>query len=702
MGEVTENAGNRVCRLEIIALVAILLVAAFFRVYQLNRVPPGLTHDEAANGHDALWVLRGVRPLYFATNYGHEPLYCYLVAGVSALSGGNVNEITLRLTAALCGLGMVLGTYIMVRRMFGVPVALVTAAGLAISFWPVFTSRQGVRPVTLPLLLVPAVYCLWRGLESLSGKRSRMWLAVGGVLAGASFYTYVAVRVMPLFFLLFMLYLAVFHRARLSDRRPAFVLFFVLMIAVAAPLFIYLHTHPGAESRIGNLADPLQELVQGNLRPLLSNAISGLGIFSFRGDSQWRYNLPGRPIFDPLTGLFFYGGLVLALWRWRDPRYALLLGWFAVGMVPGLATGAEHSIPRLVAIQPVVYPLVSLSVVELGKWLWRRGRGLRWATAVGLALLLVWNGWLAFHDYFFVWASKPDVREVYHANLREIARYLDAQPSGGTVVVSTEYPTFWHDPYIFETVLRRQDLDVRWCDGRDDLLFPATGGDVHYVFSASADLDMALREDLWPEATLVAERTLHPDDLNPWFRVYRWAGQAKLDGRIAALAEASPVWVSGEVSFADNPPPGVRQELPLPVDFNHQVKLLAYRINGTRFAPGDVVELVTYWQAEDSFRQDLVIFVHLLDAQSQERGGQDVLSVPATTWQAGDVIVQVHRFTVAANATTGPHYLELGWYDRATLTRLPVFANGEAIADRLLLLNPPAGFEPAGGSGKFS
>ncbi|MCR4406978.1 MAG: glycosyltransferase family 39 protein [Anaerolineae bacterium] len=685
MGEVTENAGSRVRRLEIVVLVVILVVAAFFRMHRLDCVPPGLTHDEAANGHDAAWVLRGGRPLYFATNYGHEPLYCYLVAGVSALNGGNVNEITLRLTTVLCGLGVILGTYILVRRMFGVLVALTTVAGLAISFWPVFTSRQGVRPVTLPLLLVPAAYCLWRGLESLSGQRSRVWLVVGGVLAGASFYTYVAVRVMPLFFLVFTLYLAMFHRARLSDRWPAFVLFFVLMIVVAAPLFVYLHTHPGAESRISNLDDPLRALAQGDLRPLLSNALSGLGIFSFRGDSQWRYNLPGRPIFDPLTALFFYGGLALALWRWREPRYALLLGWFAVGMVPGLATGAEHSIPRLVAMQPVVYLLVSLGMMELGKWLWRRGRWLRWATAIGLALLLVWNGWLTLHDYFLVWASEPDVREVYHTNLREIARYLDAQPDQGPVVVSTEYPTFWHDPYIFETVLRRQDLDVRWCDGRGGLLFPATDGDVRYVFSASADLDTALGEDLWPEATLIAEQRLRSDDLNPWFRIYRWAGLADLAGRIAALAEASPVWVSGEVSFADNPLPGVRQELPLPVKFNNQVKLLAYRLNDTRFAPGDVVELVTYWQAEGNFRQDLVIFVHLLDAQSQERGGQDVLNVPATTWQAGDVIIQVHRFTVAANATTGPHYLELGWYDRATLTRLPVLANGEAIADRLLL-----------------
>jgi hypothetical protein len=116
------------------------------------------------------------------------------------------------------------------------------------------------------------------------------------------------------------------------------------------------------------------------------------------------------------------------------------------------------------------------------------------------------------------------------------------------------------------------------------------------------------------------------------------------------------------------------------------VKLLAYRLNGTHFVPGDTVELVTYWRAEGTFQQDLAIFAHLLDAQSQERGGQDVLNVPSTTWQANDVVVQVHRFAVATDAPAGPHYLELGWYDRETLARLPVLTNTEdAIADRLLL-----------------
>ncbi len=51
-------------------------------------------------------------------------------------------------------------------------------------------------------------------------------------------------------------------------------------------------------------------------------------MFGFAGDPLWRQNVAGRPVFDPLLAIAFYGGVLLALWRWRDARYALLCsGW---------------------------------------------------------------------------------------------------------------------------------------------------------------------------------------------------------------------------------------------------------------------------------------------------------------------------------------------------------------------------------------
>ena len=148
---------------EISVLVAILAVAAFLRLTQLDIVPPGMTHDEAAFGAEAEMVLAGERPVYFALGYGHEPLYAYLVALAFSLLGRTL--IAIRVTSAVCGLLVVLGTYLLARRMFGVYTAWISAAWMAVAFWPLSLSRQALRAVTLPMLWLPAAWAMWRGLQ---------------------------------------------------------------------------------------------------------------------------------------------------------------------------------------------------------------------------------------------------------------------------------------------------------------------------------------------------------------------------------------------------------------------------------------------------------------------------------------------------------------------------------------------------------
>jgi len=53
-----------------VPLLAVIAVAAALRFWALGYIPPGLYHDEAFNGLDALGVLEGERPVFllrFAT-----------------------------------------------------------------------------------------------------------------------------------------------------------------------------------------------------------------------------------------------------------------------------------------------------------------------------------------------------------------------------------------------------------------------------------------------------------------------------------------------------------------------------------------------------------------------------------------------------------------------------------------------------------
>ena len=61
-------------------LLLILLLAFALRAWNLTGVPPGLTHDEANHGREAIDILDGVFRLFFPLNYGSEPIYSYTVA----------------------------------------------------------------------------------------------------------------------------------------------------------------------------------------------------------------------------------------------------------------------------------------------------------------------------------------------------------------------------------------------------------------------------------------------------------------------------------------------------------------------------------------------------------------------------------------------------------------------------------------------
>ena len=64
----------------------------------------------------------------------------------------------------------------------------------------------------------------------------------------------------------------------------------------------------------------------------------------------------------------------------------------------------------------------------------------------------------------------------------------------------------------------------------------------------------------------------------------------------------------------------------------------------------------------------------------------DGVSVSPTSWELGDVFIQWHDLPVEPTAPAGEYQVELGFYSPATMQRLPIFQDGQAVADRVLLL----------------
>ena len=101
----------------IIFLMVILAIAAFFRLWKLDSIPPGLYPDVAINGNDALDTLKtGQWKLFYPENNGREGLFMWLIAFSFLIFGPSIWAI--KIVAAIIGIFTVLGLYLLTKELF--------------------------------------------------------------------------------------------------------------------------------------------------------------------------------------------------------------------------------------------------------------------------------------------------------------------------------------------------------------------------------------------------------------------------------------------------------------------------------------------------------------------------------------------------------------------------------------------------------
>ena len=627
---------------EWVAFVVVVLLAAFFRFYALDSIPPGLHYDEAIDAHLAQDIRAGARPVYFVQGWGREPLYHYLVAlAMNWLSPA----MALRATSATLGTLFVALAFLLLRELFDWRVAAVGSAWLACSFWVMSVSRLGVRDVAVQPLAVGAMLAMWQGAKRKSqGAR----IAAGGALLGLSFYTYQASRAMPLLIVSFIAYLAIFHREQLARQWKGLVVFVVMAAVIVAPLVTYLATHPGAESGRSFQSEPIQQLLQGKPGPMFDHTLATLKMFSFYGDPQPLYNVPGRPALTSIAGLMFYAGLVIALARFKRNEYAFVLLWLVASLAPALVTYPAPHLPRTLLAQLPVAALIALAVVAIGDGAKSVLRLAERSFVLPLLAILVvgQTAWQTGNDYFVTWANLPQVRFQYNAGPAAAARYLDASPDTDPVVLAGLFADD-SDPYNFAVMLNRRDLDLRWFDAASALPVPVGARTMRVILYDFTPVDEMIRARYLASATLLTEQP-------GVFLVYR--------------LDADTLRADLERPQAD-----------APASFGN-VSLLGYDISSRRVAPGNTLALITRWRVTNvGAPQPVAIFAHLVDASGKPVAQDDRLGYPHHGWQPGDEFAQVHRFAIPAQAKPGAHSLKLGVYFRDTGARWPA-AGGDSVS----------------------
>ena len=174
---------SRISAREKTFLIAIIALAAFFRFYRLDAIPPGFQFDQAYYVFDAIFLLRGDFFIFFRDPGRSEPLYQYLLMPFVALFGGDT-PLGLKVTAGIIGVLTIFLIYGVTRALFspssvndgggqgwghpssaqrgrtevGVRIGLLAALLSAICFWHIFYCRYGER---IPLTLFFATLAFW-------------------------------------------------------------------------------------------------------------------------------------------------------------------------------------------------------------------------------------------------------------------------------------------------------------------------------------------------------------------------------------------------------------------------------------------------------------------------------------------------------------------------------------------------------------
>lgn len=629
-------------RKTLLALVLCLLAATLLRVVNLDGLPPGVHFDEAANGILANEIgSGGERPLFITSYTGKEVLFFYLAGGVMRLVDGSVWG--LRVTAVYLGLLTVAATYWLGLELSrDRRIALFAAALLAISFWHLLFSRLGFRAVSQPLLQALMVAAWLRGVR----RQQTGWLLFSGACLGLSLYTYLAVRLFPLLLLLGAAPLFLTQKQRTTRLRQHSLLFITALL-VAAPLLFFFWQNPDTFwVRITQVSpDGANQLTLGQ------SITRSLQMLFVTGDPYIRFNIPLKPLFDPLIGTLLLLGWLSLVWRFRrierdwEKTAVLLLIFAPFIMLLPTALATNEIVPsnlRAIGLIPFVFYLPAFGLVWILQHTGQQqGRG-HWLPPLLTLLIVTVGGGLTYRDYFQTWGQDAALFLETDGDLAAVSRFIDdLELNGETLYVAS--PHFQHPTVAF---LSQRYGQIKWLPEGNALVFPFDGEGIVVYPAKSPSPDWAkpyLPQPFAEDDTLTAYRLTEPPEAIP----------AQLNA-----------------------------------NFSNAITLLDATVGAQ--TEQDTLPLTLFWQVNGRLPTPVQPFIHLEDAWGYRWSQQETFAYPSTQWERGDLIVQRVLLPLPAGLPPETYLVKVGLFDPATGSQLARFdENGRFAGNNITLSNIP-------------
>ncbi len=498
-----------------LGLALVMVLAAYFRLYDLDGVPPDMTSDHIEKLIDAGRVQDGYYGIFFANNGGREAFQMYVVAAIADWGGVGLTFRALKYATVIEGLLTVFLAFFVAKTVIGreTPerdrlgdwVGVVMAALIAVSAWHTMLSRLGLRIVLTPLTVLLVIYFLTRVIR----YRRQVDFVLLGLVLGFGTYFYQANRMLPILVVLSVGLAAVFNsrmRWQIALRYVGGLMMVgIVAIVVYVPMYRYSQEFPREywNRTYGRIfgdgtfdcIDP-QTRQLGFCPPSLGEALNLLGeerygpagdqagyeairanyedalvSYMWEGDGQWISNGKGRPAMDTYSAGFYMLGLVMwfvLLIRRRDVALMVIpLGVLvmllpsALAIAPGLNENPSYT--RISGTLPFVYLIAALPLGALADQITRSSAYQRviYSFAALVVAFAIYLAAGANHEAFF-----EDYRDGYEMSWRPYSQiaapmkdFAEGRGSYGNVFY-VNWP-HWLDHRILGSVAG----DLTWPNG---------------------------------------------------------------------------------------------------------------------------------------------------------------------------------------------------------------------------------------------
>lgn len=621
------------------SMVGIVLLAFALRLFLLGNQE--LRGDEAFSYLSTLLPLGDVVPSLISQGDPHSPLHYVLLNVWVDLAGDS--EFAMRWISLVAGLLLVPLLYQLGREMASGKAGLLAAMLAAISPSLIWLSQDVRNQYTLAIFFTAlATWLLVRIAKPSSpraaGRRVAGWVLYALVAALAVYSHYYAVFTL----LSHGLYLWFTPgRRRLLGQwvaagGTAGLLFLPWAMVVLKELL-----------EAGQLSDPDSP----ELAHYLTIAGKELLVGGMLEGAWIRWLVLGLTLIV-LAGFF-------ALWRGRRAWAAMLLGWLGSALLGIYLVRFSRSTFNDFYVSVAAPAWILLLTAGLGNW-WSKGGKWRGVGGVCLIALLLASS-ASLSNYYF------DSEHSRTLGFRDVAQTLQAHARPGDLFIA-HFP----DP-VLDYYLRDITLPRRMFPARNDL---GTIEVQQALAQAAKEYDR-----LW--IVPYHHSVWDPEDVVPGWLDRETIREQDLPQRRLTLQAYLPL---------DSAAPAI---MPVEESLSDELSLdgVSVTANGRPLgmsrppvlSSGTAVRVNLIWSPIAGATRSYTAFVHLLDDNGTLLAQHDGIPAngmrPATTWQAGEQIVDTHEFTVP-EGVTGNGRLVIGLYDTETLER-QLLANGQ---DYLLML----------------